>query len=80
MVEILNKAEIAKILVTGYADKETGTSERNMELSKERAENVAAALKAAGISEDRIIVEYKGSTERPYKKASENRVAILLVK
>lgn len=80
MVEILNKAEIAKILVTGYADKETGTEERNMELSKERAENVAAALKAAGISEDRIIVDYKGSTERPYKKASENRVAIMVVK
>ena len=50
-----------------------------MELSKERAENVAAALEAAGISPDRITVDYKGSTVNPYDTPEKNRVAVCVV-
>ena len=50
-----------------------------MVLSKERAENVAQALIDAGISADRIKVEYKGSTVNPYEKPEQNRVAICVV-
>ena len=65
--------------VTGYADKETGSAERNMQLSKERAENVAAALIDAGIDPERITVLYKGSSETPFDSQEENRVAICVV-
>ena len=65
--------------VTGHADAETGSAARNMELSKERAENVAAAIEAAGIPSDRIIVRYVGDTENPFSSAEKNRVAICVV-
>ena len=65
--------------VTGYADAATGTDERNMVLSEERAENVAAAIKAAGISADRVKVSFKGSRENPFDTPEKNRVAICVV-
>lgn len=68
-----------RVTVTGYADKETGSAERNMQLSKERAENVAAALIDAGIDPERITVLYKGSSETPFDSQEENRVAICVV-
>lgn len=68
-----------RVTVTGYADKETGSDERNMQLSKERAENVAAALIDAGIDPERITVLYKGSSEAPFDSQEENRVAICVV-
>ena len=68
-----------RVTVTGHADRETGSAERNMELSKERAENVAAALIAAGVEADRITVAYKGDTENVSPVAEENRVAVCVV-
>ena len=68
-----------RVTVTGHADRETGSAERNMELSKERAENVAAALIAAGIEAGRITVAYKGDTENVSPVAEENRVAVCVV-
>lgn len=56
----------ADIVVTGYADKETGSSERNMELSKERAECVAAYLTTNGIDASRITTEWVGDTEQAF--------------
>lgn len=79
LVDVINKDSHNTVIVTGYADEETGTAERNMVLSKERAENVAQALIDAGISADRIKVEYKGSTVNPYEKPEQNRVAICVV-
>ena len=43
----------AKIDITGYTDK-TGDQAANLELAKERAKAVRAALVAAGIAQDRI--------------------------
>ena len=54
------------ITVTGYADKETGSAERNMQLSKERAENVTAYLIANGIEASRITTEWVGDTETAF--------------
>ena len=76
---VLKATPSARVTVTGYADKETGSDRHNMELSKERAENVAAALEAAGISPDRITVDYKGSTVNPYDTPEKNRVAVCVV-
>lgn len=76
---ILRENPGTAVTVTGHADAETGSAARNMELSKERAENVAAAIEAAGISSDRIIVRYVGDTENPFSSAEKNRVAICVV-
>ena len=46
----------SKAIVSGYNDP-TGDAAANAELSKNRAKNVAAALKAAGIAEDRVMLE-----------------------
>lgn len=80
LIEIINKESHNTVTVTGYADAETGSAKRNMQLSKERAENVAKALMDAGISADRITVDYKGSTVNPYDEPEKNRVAICIVK
>lgn len=79
LVSLLNANLQTSVTVTGYADKETGSAERNMQLSKERAENVAAALVNAGVSADRITVQYKGSEESPFDTPEQNRVAICIV-
>ncbi|WP_303427542.1 OmpA family protein, partial [uncultured Duncaniella sp.] len=65
-----------KVVVTGYADKETGTAPYNMSLSKRRAEAVAAAIMKAGISADRISTAAKGDTVQPFEGRVKNRVAI----
>ena len=79
VVCLLEASPQTMVTVTGYADKETGSAERNMQLSKERAENVAAALIDAGIDPERITVLYKGSSETPFDSQEENRVAICVV-
>lgn len=54
------------IVVTGYADKETGSAERNMQLSKERAESIATYLTTQGIDASRITTEWVGDTEQAF--------------
>jgi cytochrome c oxidase subunit II len=53
VVALLKGEAGSKVALTGYTDK-TGNLEKNLELAKERAKTVREALKAAGISEDRI--------------------------
>jgi len=86
-VNIYNMAEWMKanpkenITVVGYADKDTGTSEYNMELSKRRADAVANALiNTYGISKDRITVKYDGSDVQPYSTNDWNRIVIFTQK
>ena len=58
----------AKIIVTGYADKETGSAKRNEQLSKERAENVANYLVGLGIPASRISTNWVGDTVQAFTK------------
>jgi outer membrane protein OmpA-like peptidoglycan-associated protein/uncharacterized protein YidB (DUF937 family) len=51
----------AKVIVSGYNDP-TGNAAANAELSKNRAMGVAAALKAAGAAEDRVVLEKPADT------------------
>ncbi len=67
-----------KVTVTGYADKATGSSAFNMQISERRAQAVADALVAKGIDASRIAVTAKGDTVQPFSKNKENRVAIAL--
>lgn len=78
LIQYLVENADTKVVITGYADKETGYPAYNMKLSAARATSVAEALKAAGIHESRIIVEAKGDTVQPYDSIAKNRVAIAI--
>ncbi len=80
VIDILNTYPEAVVTVTGYADKNTGTAKRNQFLSQKRAENVAKAIEAAGISADRISVNYVGDTQKVSEVPAENRVAVCITK
>lgn len=58
------------IVVTGYADKETGSQARNEQLSKERAESVTEYLTSKGIAPSRITTEWVGDTETAFSSPS----------
>lgn len=56
------------IVVTGYADKETGSAKRNEQLSKQRAENVAKYLEGLGVPSSHITTNWVGDTEQAFSK------------
>lgn len=68
----------AKVEITGYADKGTGTMAVNLRLSKQRAQIVANTLKNKyGIPADRMVVKSMGEEAfQPYSDPVDNRVAI----
>lgn len=78
IIDFLKENPNAKIEIAGHADKATGTSAYNMKISQRRADNVAKALKDAGIDESRIQVSYHGSNDNIYQGADMkyNRVTI----
>jgi len=78
IIDFMNENPKAKIEIAGHADKATGTADYNMKISQRRADNVAKALKDAGIDESRIKVSYHGSNDNIYQGADMkyNRVTI----
>jgi len=67
-----------KIQVIGYADKGTGTSKYNLNLSEKRAKAVAKELTTKyNIPSEKITVQWKGSDEQPYPQNNWNRVVIM---
>ncbi len=69
----------AKIKITGYADKQTGTAAVNMKYSKQRAENFKEQLvKDYGVDANRIITEAKGDTVQPFSENDKNRCIIII--
>lgn len=86
MVNIYNMAEYMKanpdatIVVRGYADKDTGTSDYNMKLSERRAQAVADILVGDyGINPDRLVLEAAGSNTQVYDTNDWNRIVIFAV-
>lgn len=74
------KGNDAKVVITGYADKGTGTSNFNMQLSKKRADAVCNMLvKQYGINPNRLIVKADGSNVQPYEINNWNRIVIFTV-
>lgn len=61
LVEFLKANATTKAVVSGFNDP-TGNAAANAELSKNRATGVAAALKAAGIADDRVVSEKPADT------------------
>ena len=66
------KEQGAKFVVTGYADSQTGSAERNRQLSEQRAEAVVAELLKMGVSRDQIETVAVGGvdtlTPTPYNR------------
>lgn len=76
----LKENQKANVIVTGYADVQTGSSKYNKDLSKRRVETVKARLiKEYGIAENRIKIVYLGSDQQIFDKNDWNRVAVLTV-
>ena len=69
----------AKIQLTGYADKETGTSEINERLSRERAQAVSLYLVEHGLEENRIRRRARGDRVQPYDIPEDNRVTVCVI-
>ncbi len=67
------------VLLTGYADKETGNPEINERLSRERADAVASFLCNQGIDSERIHTDHKGDRIQPFDFPAQNRVCICIV-
>lgn len=83
MVNVYNTAEYLKanpgqtVTICGYADRDTGTSEYNMGLSKRRAEAVRDVLvNKYGINPDRLSIDAQGSNVQPYSENNWNRIVI----
>lgn len=76
LTDYLKEYPETRVILTGYADKDTGTSRINERLSKERAAVVKAYLIDKGIAADRISTEAKGDTVQPFDSPQKNRVTI----
>ena len=78
MAEWLKANPKEKIVIAGYADKDTGTSEYNMELSQRRAEAVKNALvNQYGIDPSRLDTKAFGSDVQEYPSNNDwNRIVI----
>lgn len=68
-----------KVMLTGHADKATGSASRNLYLSQKRAEAVTSELVKRGVDASRISSEFKGDKENPFATPAENRVTICFV-
>lgn len=85
MVNVYNTAQYLKdnpdvnVVIKGYADKDTGTSEYNQALSERRAKAVYDALtKTYGINAKRLSIDAKGSSSQPYSTNDWNRIVIFV--
>lgn len=75
----LNRWPNAKVTITGYADKGTGSAKGNVIFARNRANIVATLLiEQFGIAKERIIVDSKGDTVQPYEINNLNRVSICI--
>ncbi|MDE7467349.1 MAG: OmpA family protein [Muribaculaceae bacterium] len=83
MVNVYNVAQWMKenpeqnVTISGYADKDTGTSTYNQTLSKRRAEAVKDMLvNKYGVNPDRLSIDALGSSVQPYDTNNWNRIVI----
>ncbi|MGL5636107.1 MAG: OmpA family protein, partial [Bacteroidales bacterium] len=76
--EIIKNNPNGKYLITGYADKATGTADYNLKLSERRANAVANILvNKFGVNKDQLEVKWDGSNQQLFGTNAWNRVAII---
>ena len=85
MVNVYNTAEYlkanpdVKVVIKGYADKDTGTAAYNQKLSERRAKAVYDVLtKNYGISANRLSIDAEGSSSQPFPENNWNRIVIFV--
>jgi len=80
IADFLNAHPQAKVAITGYADKGTGTAQINASLAERRAAVVVNTLKNDyGVEDSRITSDSKGDTVQPFAENDLNRVSICIV-
>lgn len=79
LVRYLNEHPNAYVRLSGYADRETGNSEINERLSRERTLAVSQWLQSEGIDEERIRRFALGDRVQPFDLPEDNRVTICFV-
>lgn len=70
----------AKITLTGYADKGTGSAAINDKIAARRAQTVYNTPAAKGVAKNRMIKKSMGSRVQPFEKNAMNRVTICIAK
>ena len=80
IVDYLNSNPSARVVVTGYADKGTGSAAINRRIAAQRAQEVTNILLSKGIAKNRIATDSKGSDVQPFDNNDDNRVTICIAK
>lgn len=80
IVEYMKETPDAKITLTGYADKGTGSAAFNDKIAARRAQTVYNTLAAKGVAKSRMIKESKGCRVQPFEENDMNRVTICIAK
>lgn len=80
IVKYMKENPDAKITLTGYADKGTGSAAFNDKIAARRAQTVYNTLAAKGVAKSRMIKESKGCRIQPFEENDMNRVTICIAK
>ena len=79
-MKYLDEHPDVKLIVTGYADIQTGNPAYNLKLSERRAQAVYNMMvKEFGVDPARIRTDFKGDSLQPYQLKNEwNRVVVFI--
>ena len=80
IVTFMKENPDAKITLTGYADKGTGSAAFNDKIAARRAQTVYNTLAAKGVAKNRMIKKSMGSRVQPFEENDMNRVTICIAK
>ena len=80
IVKYMKENPDAKITLTGYADKGTGSAAFNDKIAARRAQTVYNTLAAKGVAKSRMIKQSKGCRVQPFEENDMNRVTICIAK
>ena len=80
IVDFMKENPDAKITLTGYADKGTGSEGFNEKIAARRAQTVYNTLAAKGVAKNRMIKKSEGSRVQPFEENDMNRVTICIAK
>lgn len=80
VADYLKQNPEASVIVTGFADRDTGTTQINQRLSRERSIAVADALtEVYRINPDRVAIDWKGDEVQPFVQNDLNRAVLFYI-
>ena len=80
IVNYMKENPDAKLTLTGYADKGTGSAAFNDKIANRRAQTVYNTLVNKGVAKSRMVVKSEGSRVQPFEENDMNRVTICIAK